>query len=67
LLVLVPAWPALARLHAAGPQLLLFLTPLVVAADVGAYFAGRASVATSLRAGRPGKIWKGYWRFRRCR
>ncbi len=48
LLVLVPAFVALARLLAAtrgpvpGPQLVLSLVLLVVAADVGAYFAGRA-------------------------
>jgi phosphatidate cytidylyltransferase len=47
LLVLVPAFIALARLLAAtrglarGPQLVLWLVLMVVAADVGAYFAGR--------------------------
>jgi phosphatidate cytidylyltransferase len=46
--VLVPSFVALARLLAAtrgparGPQLVLSLLLLVVAADVGAYFAGRA-------------------------
>jgi phosphatidate cytidylyltransferase len=46
--VLVPAFIALARLLGAargparGPQLVLWLVLLVVAADVGAYFAGRS-------------------------
>jgi phosphatidate cytidylyltransferase len=45
---LVPAFIALARLLGAargparGPQLVLWLVLLVVAADVGAYFAGRS-------------------------
>lgn len=46
--VLVPAFIALARLQistqgrARGPQLVLWLVLLVIAADVGAYFVGRA-------------------------
>src|SRR5262245_33741532 len=40
-LVLVPFWLALVRLHQVAPYWLLFLLVLVVAADVGAYFAGR--------------------------
>jgi phosphatidate cytidylyltransferase len=46
--VLVPAFIALTRLQvsalgpAPGPQLVLWLVLLVIAADVGAYFAGRA-------------------------
>jgi phosphatidate cytidylyltransferase len=60
LLVLVPAWLALARLHAAGPQWLLFLILLVVAADVGAYFAGRRFGNNKLAPRvSPGKTWEG--------
>jgi phosphatidate cytidylyltransferase len=45
---LVPAFIALARLQfatrglARGPQIVLWLVLLVIAADVGAYFAGRS-------------------------
>jgi phosphatidate cytidylyltransferase len=44
LLVLVPAFLALARLQisARGPLLVLWLVLMVCAADIGAYFAGRA-------------------------
>jgi phosphatidate cytidylyltransferase len=60
LLVLVPAWLALSRLHALGPQLLLFLILLVVAADVGAYFAGRNFGRNKLAPRvSPGKTWEG--------
>lgn len=60
LLVLVPAWLALARLHAHGPQLLLFVILLVVAADVGAYFAGRSFGRNKLAPRvSPGKTWEG--------
>jgi phosphatidate cytidylyltransferase len=59
LLVLIPAWLALARLHAHGPQLLLFVILLVVAADVGAYSQVASSAAASWRRvsapARPGK------------
>lgn len=60
LLVLVPAWLAMSRLHALGPEFLLFLILLVVAADVGAYFAGRAFGRNKLAPRvSPGKTWEG--------
>lgn len=60
LLVLIPAWLALVRLHAQGPQVLTFLLLLVVAADVGAYFAGRSFGRHKLAPRvSPGKTWEG--------
>jgi len=59
-LVLVPAWLALIRLHQHSPYWLLFLLLLVVAADVGAYFAGRSFGRHKLAPQvSPGKTWEG--------
>lgn len=60
LFALVPVWLALVRLHAESSQLMLFLLLLVVAADVGAYFAGRAFGKHKLAPRvSPGKTWEG--------
>lgn len=62
-LILVPAWTALARLsvvHERGRGLVLLLLLLVVAADVGAYFAGRHLGRLKLAPRvSPGKTWEG--------
>ncbi len=63
LLALVPAWAALGRLHVEasdGPLWLLFLFCVVWAADVGAFFVGRAIGRVKLASRvSPGKTWEG--------
>lgn len=63
-LVLLPAWFALVwlRLQPQGQWLILVLLALVAAADIGAYFSGRALGRRKLApAVSPGKSWEGFW------
>ncbi len=60
LLTLVPAWAALVALHARDPELVLYLLVLIWAADIGAYFTGRAFGRRRLAPlVSPGKTWEG--------
>jgi phosphatidate cytidylyltransferase len=63
--VLVPAFVALARVDAggglaSGPQMVLWLVFLVIAADIGAFFVGRSFGRRKLAPQvSPGKTWEG--------
>lgn len=64
LLVLVPTWVAFMFLRSEpqGAWLILLLVAIVAAADIGAYFVGRAIGKRKLAlAVSPGKSWEGFW------
>jgi phosphatidate cytidylyltransferase len=64
LLTLIPTWLALVylRLQEHGIVLIFILIALVTAADIGAYFSGRAWGKSKLApAVSPGKSWAGFW------
>ncbi len=64
LVVLVPTWLALCylRLQGQGVLLIIYVLLVVIAADVGAYFAGRAWGKSKLAVNvSPGKSWAGFW------
>lgn len=64
LLVLVPTWLALVFLRGSpsGEWLILLVMLVVVCADIGAYFTGKAFGRRKLApAVSPGKSWEGFW------
>jgi phosphatidate cytidylyltransferase len=64
LLVLVPTWLGLVMLHnePSGALLILFVVVIVAAADIGAYFSGKAFGKHKLApAVSPAKTWEGFW------
>ena len=63
-LVLLPTWVALSYLRAMqnGAWMIVMLVALVAAADIGAYFFGKAFGKAKLApAVSPGKSWAGFW------
>jgi phosphatidate cytidylyltransferase len=63
-LILVPAWLAALYMlsYPRGGQLFVALVLIVAAADIGAYFAGRALGKHKLaRSVSPAKTWEGFW------
>jgi len=64
LLVLVPTWMAFVFLRSEpqGAWLILLLVIIVAAADIGAYFVGKAIGKRKLAVEvSPGKSWEGFW------
>lgn len=61
-LLLSGAWLSLVWLHGQTPWLIVWILIIVAAADVGAYFSGRAIGGAKLApAISPGKTWAGAW------
>lgn len=62
ILVLLPCWLGMVKLHQVGPSWLLYVLLLVWVADSGAYFAGRAWGRHKLAPKvSPGKSWEGVY------